>query len=208
MNAKLTGIITIFLALIISNAFAADGGLSNHRSPLGFEFGSSHKDVQRRIEDSGHQIIEDVKDSKKIRTILADGAFVQLPINTDSYDLRTRFEFWDKDLISASLLVEEGSAGFAVNKLLDYLMDHYGKPTSSDKFMDFTTFTWQLSDLSIVLSSNAKKNRTKLEFTYTSLNAERNNDRYDHSQRVKGSGPAEKMFLEGGLDVSKQYRDR
>jgi hypothetical protein len=79
-------------------------------SPLGFHFGINKKEAIRLIDSNGKRIVENEVDSKKIRTILMQGVIVSLPIEVDGVDVMTGLEFYDKKLLSTSLIFEIGRA--------------------------------------------------------------------------------------------------
>src|SRR3990172_13392611 len=73
-------------------------------SALGFNFGISKKDALETIKSQGKKVVEDTVDSKEIRTIIVEGALVELPVDINNVDLKTKLEFYDNELMASSLV--------------------------------------------------------------------------------------------------------
>src|SRR3972149_9771044 len=98
----------IFLLILVSTFFAAisfpeekDG---KNVSALGFDFGISKKDALEVIKSQGRKVVENIVDSKDIRTIIVEGALIELPVDTSNADLKTKLEFYDNELMASSLV--------------------------------------------------------------------------------------------------------
>ncbi|MCH8029195.1 MAG: hypothetical protein IH874_04605 [Candidatus Dadabacteria bacterium] len=191
-------VISMIFVLPTGISYGSSSVVRNQSSALGFEFGMSEKKAKKRIESRGRRIVQNTVDSKKIRTIVVDGAFVEVPFDVEGLNIRTRLEFWDKDLVASSLLIEASdtqSYDALSEQLTDYMIDRYGRYRFKESFMNTTTLTWHLKDVSVVLSSNPRKIRCKIEYTFKSLYQDRKADEYDKAQRPDTKDAAKDMFL-------------
>ena len=82
------------------NSFAQQSDLS----PLGFKFGINKKKAKNIIDSNGKRIFSEDKDSKDMRVIVMQGVIVDLPVDVAGKDVMTELEFYDKKLLSTSLL--------------------------------------------------------------------------------------------------------
>src|SRR5574341_2431991 len=73
-------------------------------SALGFNFGISKKDALEIIKSQGKTVVENTVDSKEIRTIIVEGALIEIPVDTSNADLKTNLEFYDNELMASSLV--------------------------------------------------------------------------------------------------------
>jgi len=205
MRRKAGYILTVIILFAGGHAFAQQGDLS----PLGFKFGISVGDAEDVIESSGRRVMENNVDSKKIRTIIIQGTIVDIPLDLEGKDVRTGLEFYDKKLLSSSLiLVSQDSLGESENRtmLRKYLTDKYGEPTSSDSMLYFKTWTWQMPDVKLVLHSNDKDKLVKLQYTYKPVQEVKLEDELDDARGTEQSDPAKQMFLEGDYSKPTAYR--
>lgn len=189
----------ISLLLLPLGYSAAQGAeLAGKDEALGFEFGMSNKDALELIDRSGKRVIENAVDSKKMRTILFEGALVEPPLASPELNLKTRLEFWNKKLMSASLLFDEGTEELHerfMDGLRDYFLAHYGEPSSHDSFFNFRTWTWHLPNLKVVLSSNPAKHSTHILYTYKPLNTTKELQEYEELVRTPPPDPVKEYFL-------------
>ena len=147
----------LILLLSASVGYAAEEEVAD-LSPLGFEFGISKKDAKKVITANGKRIIEEKKDSKKIRTIVMQGVIVELPVNPNGLDVRTGLEFFDKKLLSTSLAFQaedNPTEEWIEEAFTEYFYDRYGEPVEVDEMMYFKTWTWQLPKVKLVLHTNS-----------------------------------------------------
>jgi len=195
------------LMAFVSPAYA--GAQQNtDMAPLGFTFGISDKDARNIIDTNGKRIIENNVDSKKIRFILMQGLIVALPLDLDGRDVSTGLEFYDKKLLSSSLIltvkdpVEESRLQ---NEIMKYLTGKYGEPASSDSMLYFKTWTWHMPDVKLVFHTNQKDNIVKVQYTYEPVNQAKIDDELDKARGVEESDPASRMFMEGNYSKPTGY---
>lgn len=197
----------LFIVLTANFAGAQEGDLS----PLGFGFGISDKDATRIIDSKGKRIIESDVDSKKIKTIIIQGMIVDLPLDLEGRDVRTGLEFYDKKLLSTSLILvskdsfEESELEGMMTK---YLTEKYGEPADSDSMLYFKTWTWHIPDVKLVLHTNQKNNIVKVEYTYKPVHQAKYEDELDQKRGTEKSDPAKEMFLDGDYSKPTMYDER
>ncbi|MCZ6865367.1 MAG: hypothetical protein O7D98_07105 [Candidatus Dadabacteria bacterium] len=180
-------------------------------SPLGFHFGINKKEAIRLIDSNGKRIVENEVDSKKIRTILMQGVIVSLPIEVDGVDVMTGLEFYDKKLLSTSLIfaaADEAEKTELEDEFIDYFTQQYGEPVERDSIMYFTTTTWHMPDIKLVLHTNEKNNTVKVEYTYKPVHQSRIEKELDTKRGTVHKDPATSMFLDGDYSKPKGYDER
>lgn len=174
-------------------------------APLGFTFGISYKDAKKIIETNGKRIIENSMDSKKIRYILIQGTVTKLPINLDGKDVNTSLQFYDKKLLSTSLVLsakDQLEESQLRDELMNYLTQKYGKPSDSDDMLYFKSWTWNMHDVKLVFHTNQKDNVIEMQYTYEPVNQAKVDHELDSSRGVEHiPDPATEMFEKG--DYSK-----
>ncbi|MEM4409179.1 MAG: hypothetical protein QXI19_10605 [Candidatus Caldarchaeum sp.] len=158
----------------------------------------SSKEALRVIGEKRLRVLENTVDSKKIRTILIEGVPEPLPVDVSGLDLKTRLEFWDKSLMSLSVLMNGGGPqdhNRIKDELYDHLFGEYGEPVSHDSFMNFTAWTWRLPFLTLVLSSSPSRSMTKIEYTYEPIEQNRREKEVEEAITPEREDPVEKYFL-------------
>lgn len=208
MNLNKLFLLVLMLAVFTHTAFSKGNRSEDNFTGLGFEFGIDKKEAIKLIKSEDRKVIEDTVDSKKIRTIIAEGAFIDLPVDTADTDLKTRLEFYEDKLMSSSLIFKSGSGSEQSeieSRLSDFLSDLYGGPGRVDKVLYFTTRTWESPDLVVVLSSDPKNERVKLQQIYEPINRVKIEQEYDF-KRNPPSDPAKEIFLGEGRERLPQYR--
>ncbi len=203
----LSAFLIIFGVMTAANSVAQQSDLS----PLGFSFGISHKDAINIIDSNGKRLIDNKVDSKKIRTILMQGVIVDLPLDLDGRDVSTGLEFYDKKLLSSSLILtaEDSFEELELeNMLTKYLTDKYGEPGSTDSMLYFKTWTWQMPDVKLVLHTNQKDNMVKVEYTYKPVDQAKFEDELDQKRGTEKIDPAKQMFLDGDYSKPTGYDEQ
>ena len=204
-----TSLALFFIFSLTSNSVFGEDQV-NH-SPLGFEFGMSKKDALKLIKAKRLQILDNSVDSKKIRTILIEGAIVQLPIDINIHDVKTELEFYKDKLMSSSLICRpnsESNQPEMENNIYNFLVEKYGEPKSKDKILHFMTWNWKIPDVLVVFSTSRKTDWLKLSYTYEPVNTVRYERELDIKRKGKPSDPAKQMFLDGNYsaDSNKGFR--
>lgn len=180
-------------------------------SPLGFQFGISKKDAKKIIDSNGKRIVEDKVDSKKIRMIVMQGVIVELPVNSDRLDVKTGLEFFDKKLLSTSLIFnaeDTPTEEWLEEAFSEYFHDRYGEPYETDNMMYFRTWTWHIPKVKLVLHTNTKDNIVKVDYTYEPINQAKFQKELDTKRGTKPIDPAKKMFIDGDYSKPTEYDDR
>ncbi len=180
-------------------------------SPLGFPFGINKKEAIKIIDSNGKRITENKVDSKGIRTIIMQGVIVNIPIETDGKDVLTGLEFYDKKLLSTSLIFAAADASEKTeleNKFTDYFTEQYGEPVERDSMMYLTTTIWHMHDIKLVLHTNGKNNTVKVEYTYKPVHRSKIEDELDEKRGTIKSDPATQMFLEGDYSKPTGYDEK
>jgi len=180
-------------------------------SPLGFQFGINKKEATRIIDSNGKRIVENKVDSKKIRTILMQGVIVNLPVEVDGVDVMTGLEFYDKKLLSTSLIFAATNEAEKIeleDEFVDYFTQEYGEPVERDSMMYFTTTTWHMNDLKLILHTNNRKNTVKVEYTYKPVQDAKIEDELDQRRGTIKSDPATQMFLDGDYSKPTGYDEQ
>lgn len=194
MRMRIFMVLVLFL-VPLGRSFGEE---NNSRHKFGFRFGMSSKEALRVIGEKRLRVLENTVDSKKIRTILIEGVPEPLPVDVSGLDLKTRLEFWDKSLMSLSVLMNGGGPqdhNRIKDELYDHLFGEYGEPVSHDSFMNFTAWTWRLPFLTLVLSSSPSRSMTKIEYTYEPIEQNRREKEVEEAITPEREDPVEKYFL-------------
>lgn len=211
MKSIYSAFLIILLAAVSVNFSAAQEEGPADLSPLGFEFGSSKKDAKKVIKANGKRIIEEKKDSKKIRTIIMQGVIVDIPVNPNGLDVRTGLEFFEKKLLSSSLTFraeDSPTEEWLEEAFTEYFYDRYGEPVEVDEMMHFKTWTWEIPKVKLVLHTNTKDNIVKVDYTYEPIRKAKYEKELDVKRGTKHEDPATKMFLDGDYSKPTDYDDR
>ena len=180
-------------------------------SPLGFQFGINKKEAMKVIDSNGKRIVENQVDSKDIRTIIMQGVIVTLPIDTDGKDVMTGLEFYNKKLLSTSLIfaaVDASEKTELEKEITHYLTEQYGEPVERSSMLYFTTTTWHMHDIKLVLHTNEKKNTVKVEYTYKPVHQSKIEDELDERRGTIKKDPATQMFLDGDYSKPTGYDEQ
>ena len=206
---KTTAVLILLIMVTVSITWAQEE--TADLAPLGFEFGISNKDAKKVINAKGKRIVEDKVDSKKIRVIVMQGVIVDLPVNPDGLDVKTGLEFFDKKLLSSSLIFnaeDSPTEEWLEEAFSEYFNDRYGPPSETDEMMYFKTWTWQLPKVKLVLHTNTKNNVVKVDYTYQPINQAKFEKELDEKRGEKPKDPAKQMFLDGDYSKPTDYDDR
>jgi hypothetical protein len=199
----------IALTAFVASAYAV-AQQNPDMSPLGFTLGTSYKDAKNKIEASGKRIMENSVDSKKVRYILMQGTIVDLPFDLDGKEANTSLQFYDKKLLSSSLVlnakdpVEESQLR---TEIMKYLTQKYGKPSDSDDMLYFKSWTWKLPNVKLIFHTNQKTNVVKMQYTYEPVNQAKVDDELDDARGIKHTDPATEMFMKGDYSRPSNYYD-
>jgi hypothetical protein len=207
---KRTIALMLIFTVAVSYAWAQEEEAAD-LSPLGFQFGISNKDAKKVINSNGKRIVEDKVDSKKIRVMMMQGVIVDLPVNTDGLDVKTGLEFFDKKLLSSSLIFNAGDSPteeWLEEAFSEYFRDRYGEPSEIDNMMYFKTWTWNIPKVKLVLHTNTKNNIVKVDYTYQPINRAKFEKEMNEKRGEKPIDPAKKMFLDGDYSKPTDYDDR
>jgi len=200
-------LITLIVLSLPGAAIAQQADLS----PLGFKFGINKKEARKVIDSNGKRIVEDQKDSKDMRVILMQGVIVSLPIDADGKDVMTELEFYDKKLFSTSLVFAAADDAEKTELETDfdkYFTAKYGEPVERDSMMYFTTTTWHIPDIMLILHTNKKNNTVQVEYKYKPGHQARFEDELDYKRGTIKTDPATQMFLEGDYSKPTGYDEQ
>lgn len=199
----------VLLIIFFANfAFSSVENGKTDFTGLGFELGIEKDEAIKIIKSDRREIVENSVDSKEIRTIVVEGAFVELPFNTNNTDLKTRLEFYDDKLMSTSLILKpnaESDQAELESDLAEFLISLYGEPGRKEEMLQFVTWTWQRSDVTVILSANLENGMIKVENIYVPVNQARKDEEFEDSQKEE-SDPAKEMFLDGTYSRPTQYK--
>lgn len=205
---RLANIFLFILALIFITTLSfpeeKDG---KNVSALGFNFGISKKDALEIIKSKGKTVVENTVDSKEIRTIIVEGALIEIPVDTSNADLKTNLEFYDNELMASSLVFKPNNIlnqSALEAELFKYLSGLYGEPVGKEEVLNITTWTWHIPDVAVVLSSNPKNNVARIDYVYKPLDQSRIEDEFKQKQQGKTVEPAKQMFIDGNYTAPKQ----
>ncbi|MGH7908694.1 MAG: hypothetical protein ACRENW_02455 [Thermodesulfobacteriota bacterium] len=176
-------------------------------SALGFNFGISKKDALEIIKSQGKKVVEDTVDSKEIRTIIVEGALIELPVDTSNADLKTNLEFYDNELMASSLVFKPNTIlnqSALEAELFKYLSGLYGEPAGKEEVLGITTWAWHITDIAVILSSNPKNNVARIDYVYKPLNQSRIEDEFNQKQQGETVEPAKQMFIDGNYSAPKK----
>ena len=194
-------ILTFFTTLSFSKEYY------KNVSALGFNFGISKKDALEIIKSQGKKVVEDTVDSKKIRTIIVEGALIELPVDTSNADLKTNLEFYDNELMASSLVFKPNNIlnqSALEAELFKYLSGLYGEPVGKEEVINITTWTWHITDIAVIFSSNPKNNVARIDYVYKPLNQSRIEDEFKQKQQGETVEPAKQMFIDGNYSAPKK----
>ena len=206
MNLRSTSLIIFILTFFTTLSFSGDEDNKNV-SALGFNLGISKKDALEIIKSQGKKVVEDTVDSKKIRTIIVEGALIELPVDTSNADLKTNLEFYDNELMASSLVFKPNNIlnqSALEAELFKYLSGLYGEPAGKEEVLSITTWTWHITDIAVIFSSNPKNNVARIDYVYKPLDQSRIEDEFKQKQQGETVEPAKQMFIDGNYSAPKQ----
>ncbi len=135
---KISFLLMIFTVTSLSlNSYAQESNIS----PLGFQFGINNKEAKKIIDSNGKRIVRENKDSKDMRVIVMQGVIVNLPVDVAGKDVMTELEFYDKKLLSSSLIflsADESEKTEIESEFDQYFTREYGEPSERDSMLHFT----------------------------------------------------------------------
>ncbi len=194
-------LLILTLALISTLSFSEEKE-NKDVSALGFDFGISKKDALEVIKSQGKNVLEDTVDSKRIRTIIVEGALIELPMDLSSVGLETKLEFYDDELMLSSLIFKSSDVlnqSAIEAELFKYLTGLYGEPRGKEEVLSMTTWSWYIPDIEVLLSNKPQNNIARIDYIYKPLNQSRMEEELQRKQRGEDEDPAKKMFLEGNF---------
>ncbi len=207
-HLKLSAFLIIMMTLCMPwNSFAQQSDLS----PLGFKFGINKKEAKNIIDSRGKRIVRENKDSKDMRVILMQGVIVELPIDVAGRDVMTELEFYDKKLLSTSLVfatTDESEKVEIEDEFEQFFTTEYGEPAERDSMLHFKTTTWHTDDVLLVMHVNQKDHSLKIQYKYKPGLSRRFEDDLDSKRGTVHKDPASQMFLEGDYSKPTGYDDQ
>jgi hypothetical protein len=190
----------VFALIFITTLSFSEDKENKNVSALGFDFGISKKDALEIINSQGKKVLEDVVDSKRIRTIIVEGALIELPMDLSSVGLETKLEFYDDELMISSLVFKSGDVlnqSAVEAEILKYLNGLYGEPSGKEEVLNMTTWSWYIPDVEVVLSNKPENNSARIDYIYKPLNQSRMEEELQRKQKGEKVDPAKKMFFDG-----------
>jgi hypothetical protein len=209
MKIMRIALLILLITLFVRPAFPRQEGGNGDFTGLGFEFGIEKDQAFKIIKSEGREIIENTVDSKEVRMVVVEGAFIELPVNTSNADLKTKLEFYDDRLMSSSLVFESDSRSKQASleaELARFLSGLYGEPEKREKVLHFTTWTWQTPDVLVIFSIDPKNDVVRIQQVYEPISRIKLEEEYDEKRGGEPSDPAKEMFLDGNYSRPTQYR--
>jgi hypothetical protein len=197
MKTLLRAIFCLFVTLIITTGFVTAD--SNNPAPLGFKFGMSNGDAKKQIKSNGYNIIKNEKDSKKVRTIIFEGAVVEVT-DEKGIDQKTRLEFFNNKLMSSAVMIKTNDNLQFIdiqNDILKSIVSKYGEPAATDNMFSYDTWEWDIDHLGLILSANRDKGKLKLEYTYHPVASTKVESELNLKRKGDVRHPADQMFKDG-----------
>jgi hypothetical protein len=173
---------------------------NKNASALGLNFGISRKDALEIIKSQGKEVLEDTVDSKRIRTIMVEGALIELPVDISNVNLKTKLEFYDNELMNSSLVFKSSdilNQSALEAELLKYLNGLYGAPRGKEELLNMTTWNWYIPDIEVILSTNPQNNTARIDYVYKPINQSRMEEELEKKEKGEAPDPAKEMFLKG-----------
>ena len=192
----LTALYLFVTLLVTTGIITADSGKP---APLGFEFGISNGDAKKQIKNSGYKIIKNEKDSKKVRTIIFDGAVVDVT-DEKGMDQQTRLEFFNDKLMSSAIMIKSNDNLQFIdiqNDILKSVVSKHGEPSATDSMLSYDTWEWDIDHLILILSANRDKGKLKLEYTYHPVANTKVQSELNIKRQGETKNPADQMFKDG-----------
>ncbi len=210
MNTGRVLLTVLILALLTAPGFSKEKDIKT-ASALGFDFGISKKRALEIIRSQNRKVLEDTVDSKNIRTIVVEGAFIDLPADVNNSDVKTNLEFYDNELMDSSLVFKSGNASEQAklkDELSKFLTSLYGEPKGREEVLYFTTWTWHAPDMSVILTVDPDSAITRVEYSYKPINETMRDEEYKKALEGERPSPADQMFKDGNYSMPTDYKDR
>ncbi len=205
---KISILLIIVMVLSLSSKSSAQ---DTNLAPLGFTFGMNKKEAMNVIDSRGKRIVRENKDSKDVRVIVMQGVIVDLPIDEAGKNVMTELEFYDKKLLSTSLIfvsADEAEKTEIESEFDQYFTNEYGEPSDRDSMLHFNTTTWHTQDMLLILHTNEKDHSLKIQYKYKPGLADRFEDDLDAKRGTEPDDPATKMFLDGDYSKPTGYDEK
>lgn len=206
--AKFSFLLMIFTIISVSGiAYSQQADLS----PLGFKFGIDKKDAQKVIDSKGKRIVLDEEDSKEMRVIVMQGVIVNLPIDVAGKDVMTELEFYKKKLLSTSLIfaaTDENEKTAIESDFIRHFTSKYGEPVERESVMHFTTTSWDIPEVKLVMFTDNEDNTVKIQYKHIPGLRTRFEDELDDKRGTVHTDPATQMFLEGDYSKPTGYDEQ
>lgn len=190
-----TGFILFLLILSVPHVSAE----SPDPAPLGFKFGISNGHAKKQIKNSGYKIIKNEMDSKEVRTIIFDGAVVELS-DVSVFDKKTRLEFYKNKLMSSAIMIQTTDDLKFVdiqNDILTKIVSKYGEPDATDNMFSYETWEWDTDHTALILSANRDKGKLKIEYTHHEVATTKVEAELNLKRKGEYKNPADQMFKDG-----------
>ncbi len=197
-----------FLSFFIFIFAVITANSTDLNKPLGVEFGTSKKDVEKMIEANDILILKDEEQTKYIRRLIVNGQL------TDSHDVdavhsETRLEFYKNKLMSSALFFkfdDEYKMNKAKEIYVDNIKNEFGEAQGQEKMLSYQLLTWSTPSTKILLNSNEKNNSLKLEFINEPMMAKKIKKEIDKKLYGEFEDPAKKTFIDGDYSKPKYGR--
>lgn len=202
-----------FLAIIFTLIFLSIPVYSQQGdlSPLGFEFGINKKEAKKVIDSKGKRIVLDEEDSKEMRVIVMQGVIVNLPIDVAGKDVMTELEFYKKKLLATSLIfaaTDENEKSAIESNFIQYFTSEYGEPVERETVMHFTTTSWDIPEVKLVMFTDNEDNTVKIQYKHIPGHRAKFEDELDYKRGTVHTDPATQMFLEGDYSKPTGYDEQ
>ncbi len=187
----------IFAALAVT--FTNVSAENTDMAPLGFKFGMSNGDAKKQIKNNGFSIIKNEKDSKEVRTIIFDGAIVDLA-GISAVDQKTRLEFFQNKLMSSAVMFQTSDDLEFIdiqNAILKKIVSKLGEPDATDNMFSYETWEWDTDDTRLILSANRDKGKLKVEYTHHPVAIKKVETELNLKRKGEIKNPADQMFKDG-----------
>ncbi len=205
---KISFLVFIFTIISLGGmAYSQQGDLS----PLGFKFGIDKKEAKEVIDSSGKRIVMDEEDSKEMIVIVMQGVIVNLPIDISGKDVMTELEFYKKKLLATSLIfaaTDENEKAAIESDFVQYFTSEYGEPVERETVMHFTTTSWDIPEVKLVMYTDNKDNTVKIQYKYIPGHRAKFEEELDKKRGTVKTDPATQMFLEGDYSKPTGYDEQ
>jgi hypothetical protein len=205
---KINFIVIIFTIISFNGmAYSQEGDLS----PLGFKFGIDKKEAKKVIDSKGKRIVMDEEDSKEMIVIVMQGVIVNLPIDISGKDVMTELEFYKKKLLATSLIfaaTDENEKAAIESDFVQHFTSEYGEPVERETVMHFTTTSWDIPEVKLVMYTDNKDNTVKIQYKHIPGHQAKFEEELDEKRGTVKTDPATQMFLEGDYSKPTGYDEQ